>query len=175
MTAMTNLLPLPVLDEAAAALRSEGGFQAALQAEDLRQMILTIIGRLLQQYRQFGAEVLALDVHIQDSRGRAGGVVQLTSPVSATLSPSVLLDNDPNPARIRLLDLRMPTEAGMLAKTMLGAFNLEGRARQALSNPNGALAEVLIPELRARGAELRSLGLHFAEHVLVAQLAGSAL
>jgi hypothetical protein len=69
----------------------------------------------------------------------------------------------------------MGVEGGMLAKAMLGAFNVEGRARQLLSHPNGALAEVLIPELQARGTQLRSLGLHFAERVLVAQLAGNAL
>jgi hypothetical protein len=121
------------------------------------------------------AEVLAMDVHIGGSQGKASGMVRLASPVTATISPGIRLGNDPNPARIQLLDLTMKTDAGMVARTVLGALNLEGRARQLLSNPNGALAEVLIPELQARGAELRSLGLHFAEHVLVTQLAGQAL
>lgn len=172
---MTNYLPLPVLDEAAAALRSEGFFRAALGAEDLEQLIYTILVRLLAENRHMRAEIVAMDVQIGDSQGQATGIVLLASPVTATLSSGIWLANDPNPARLRLLDFTLQTDAGMVAKTMLGALNLEGRARRLLSNPNGALAEVLIPELRARGVELRSLGLHFAEHVLVARLAGQPL
>jgi hypothetical protein len=99
----------------------------------------------------------------------------LSGLLAATLIAHVALENDPDPMKIRLRDLRIKTiDATFVAKNMVRALNVEGKVRTALADPNGALASVLRPELRAQGVALSDVGLHFTESTLAIELRGSA-
>lgn len=171
---MSDRILLPALDAAADGLRSVGAYQAVFGVPEVKPLIEIVIDRMLAEYAHVKAELVALEVRLEHSKGVAAGALKVLSPVTALISPLIVLANDPDPTRIVLSDLQMKTEAGFLAKGMIAAFNLEGKLRQMLVDPNKALSDVLIPELRGRGAALTALSLHFNETALVAHLAGHA-
>jgi hypothetical protein len=167
--------PFPLVDEAAATLRATGEYQTDLSAEDVRRILVDGIQNFLRDTGHVRAEVVNVRVDIARSQGTASGAVHLIRPVSATLTPTFSLGNDPDPSRIKLLDLRIGSDGGFVSRSILRTLNVEGRARDMLSNPNQALASVLGPELQTRGAILTGLGLHFTENTLIAQLQGRAV
>jgi hypothetical protein len=172
MSALEDAASLAILDQAAAAIRDTGEYRAGLDGDEVRALVLSVIEALLAEHKHVRAEVVRLEVHMEEAGGVADGAVQILSPVTATLSPTIALENGSDPTRIQLQELKMKTEAGIVARTMIAALNLEKQIRSALADPNTALAEVLAPELRTRGAELTGLELHFERCALVAQLSG---
>lgn len=166
---------VPLLDEAAASIRATGQYRADLTADDARDLALTVVGDVLAEQSHVRAHIVDAAVQIAREEGSVSGSVRISSPVSVTLHPRVVLGNDQDPSRIRLILLTLESEANFVARGMLRALNIEGRARSLLADPNRALAGVLEPELRARGAVLRDLQLHFADSVLTAHLHGGTL
>src|SRR5437868_13239999 len=90
---MTGRLTLPVLDAAAHALRSTGSYRADFGVADVRPLLLVVINRLLTEYAQVRAELLALDVRIGHSQGIVAGALKVLSPVKAVISPLIILGN----------------------------------------------------------------------------------
>lgn len=167
-----SAISLPLFDEAAAALKAGGRYRAELSADDLTQIMGGIVAGLLTGQERVRASVLAMDVRIEGERGTVAGAARVESPLKATVGVACVLGNDPNPSRIRLLDLDVRQEAGLLAKQALRAVNIEGRVRELLADPNRALFTALDGQLRSRGARLSALGLHFNQRALTVELHG---
>ncbi len=166
------IVPLPLFDEAAAALRQSGSYRRDLSAQELAQIMRLIVEGLLSGQEAVRASILHTDVRIEQDQGFVSSRAEVRSPIRATVQTDCALGNDTAPGRIRLLDLNVQQEAGFLAKQALRAFDLEGRARRALSDPNQALALALRSQLEPRGATLSALGLHFNEQTLTVVLHG---
>lgn len=169
------VVPLPLFDEAAVALRQSGNYRREMTAQELAQIMALIVEGLLSSQQRMRASVPRMEVRIEQGRGIVSGRAEVRSPISASVETNAVLGNDAVSGRIKLLDLQVRQEAGFLAKQALRAIDIEGRARRALSDPNQALALALRSQLEPRGALLSALGLHFNEQSLTVVLQGGPI
>ena len=165
-------IDLPLLDEAATALRQTGRYECRLTGSELARILASIVQGLLAGQGRVRAADPEMSVVIQNSRGVGSGTVTVQSPISATIRMHTVLENAAEPSRIRLDDLKVQQEAGFAAKIALRALDVEGRARTALSDPNRALEIALVSQLATRGVRLTTLGLHFDGDALALALRG---
>jgi hypothetical protein len=165
---------LPLFDEAAQALKEKGVYQRELTAQELAGIMSGIVTSLTQGQEAVKASVPAMTVKIEKAKGIVGGSVKVEKPIQATIKVNCALDNDTAPNRIKLAGLDIQTEAGFAAKLALKAVNIEGKAREALRDPNQALGLALASQLEPRGVKLTGVGLHFNEQTLAVNLRGQA-
>lgn len=166
------IVPLPLFDEAASALRESGSYRRELSAQELARIMSLIVEGLLSGQEAVRATVSHMDVRIEQGQGVVSSRAEVRSPIKAAVQTDCALGNDTAPGRIRLLGLNVRQEGGFLAKQAMRAMNIEGKARRALSDPNQALALALRSQLEPRGATLSALGLHFHEQTLTVVLQG---
>ncbi|MEJ7654718.1 MAG: hypothetical protein WKH64_15990 [Chloroflexia bacterium] len=121
-------IPLPMLDEAAAALRTKGKYEAELSDAELGAMMRSIVESLIASQSVATARVVQASARILDGRGTGTGVVQVLKPVEATVQLVCTLRNSADPESIELENLKVKQEGGFAAKLALKAVNLEGRA-----------------------------------------------
>ena len=174
-TSSDLVIPLPIFDEAAAALKTDGIYETELSADDLSQIMRAVVQSLLAGQTMARATVPEMSVRIQEYRGIGAGAVRVESHIQATVRLNTVLANAPDPTRIRLEDLVVKQEAGFAAKLALGALNVEGRVREALADPNRTLMAALATQLEPRGARLTELALHINETMLSVGMHGGAL
>lgn len=166
---------IPLLNEAAASLRTTGEFRKDLSGQELAEIMSSVVKSLTASQDAVRANVQGMGVRIENSQGQVNGSVQVESPIQALITVNCVLGNDADPQRIRLVNLAINQKAGFLAKAALGAVNLEGKARALLSDPNQALRTVLESQLEPRRVKLSSIGLHFNQNTLAMNLRGSSL
>lgn len=169
------IIPLPIFEEAAVALKEKGAFSKQLTSQELGQMMSSVIEGLLAGQNAVKATVPPMGVRIERSRGIVAGAVQVENPIKATIRLNCVLGNDTTLQGIRLENLDIQQEAGFLAKAALKAANIDGQARNLLRDPNQALKKALNMQLRPRGVELTGIGLHFQENTLGVNLTGNPL
>lgn len=166
------ILPLPLLDEAAAALCAGGQYRHDLTDAELARVLGLVVGGLAGGQEKVRVRVSGMDVRIAGGRCAAEGGVRVESPLKATIGIRAVLENDARPGYLRLAELRIEQDAGFIARQALKAMDLDGQARRALSDPNAALAEALRTQLAPRGAQLTALGLHLGERTLTVDMRG---
>ena len=169
------IIPLPIFEEAAVALREKGAFSKQLTSQELGQMMSSVVKSLLAGQNAVRATVPTMDVRIERSKGTVAGAVQVESPIKATIKLNCVLGNDTASQGIRLENLDIQQEASFLAKATLKAANIDGQARKLLKDPNQALGDALDKQLRPRGVELTGIGLHFQENTLGVSLSGNPI
>lgn len=165
-------LSLPLLDEAATSLESSGSFHTELSADELTQIMRTIVESLLAGQDMVAAEIERLDTTIVDARCTTSAEIQISHPLTATIDPVFVLVNDIAPGRIKLESETITENAGFLARHVLEAMDLGGRVRHVLADPNQAFENALSGQLAARGARLTGVGLHFNPTTLSIDLRG---
>jgi hypothetical protein len=163
---------LPLFDEAAQAIKERGSYQRELTAQELAGIMSGVVTGLTQGQESVKASMPTMDVRIENAKGIVNGSVRVESPIKATIKVNCALDNDAAPSRIKLAGLDIQQEAGFAAKLALKAVNIEGKAREALRDPNRALELALGSQLKSRGVNLTGLGLHFNESTLAVSLRG---
>jgi len=171
---LEGIIRLPLVDEAAQAIKEKGGYQRELTAQELASIMSGIVIGLTQEQEAIKALVPAMTVRIEKARGIVGGTVRVESPIQATIKVNCVLDNDAVPNRIKLVKLDVQQEAGLAAKIALKLMNIEGKVRKALQDPNQALGEALASQLEPRGVRLTEVGLHFNEQTLAVNLRGGS-
>jgi hypothetical protein len=167
-----SVVKLPLFDQAAIALKETGVFEKELSAQELAQIMSGVITSLTAGQDAVKASVAGMQVQIEKSRGVVRGAVRVEKPIQATIKVNCALANDTSPQKVRLDGLDIQQEAGFAAKLALKAVNIEGKAREALQNPNQALGLALGSQLAPRGVQLTGLGLHFNERSLAVSLKG---
>lgn len=170
-----STLRLPLFDQIAIALKEIGVFQRELTAQELSQIMSGVITSLTAGQEAVRASVPTMDVQIENARGVVNGAVRVEKPIKATIRVNCALTNDTAPQRLRLDGLNIQQEAGFAAKMALKAFNIEGKAREALRDPNQALGLTLGSQLEPRGVKLTEIGLHFNDRTLAVSLKGQPL
>jgi len=175
MSERNETLNLPLFDQAAMALREKGEFQIELTPQELSQIMLGVITNLTAGKDAVKASVPTMNVRIEKSRGIIGGAVRVEEPIQATIKVNCALVNSDSAQGLRLDSLDIQTEAGFAAKLALKAVNIEGKAREALRDPNQALGLALGSQLEPRGVKLTELRLHFNESTLAVSLRGQAM
>lgn len=168
-------IDLPLLDEAATALRQTGHHESRLTGPQLAQILASIVRQFLAGQNMIRVADPEMSVVIQNSRGVGSGTVIVQSPISATIRVRTVLANAAEPSRIRLEDLNVQQEAGFAAKIALRAFDVEKLARNALSDPNRAMELALTDQLATRGARLTTVGLAFQGDALAVALRGERM
>jgi len=166
---------LPLFEEAAQVLKEKGIYKRDLTAQELANIMSEIVANLTQGQESVKASVPSMAVDIVKAKGTVAGVVKVEKPIQATIKVSCALDNGTVPDRIKLAGLDIQTEAGFAAKLALKAVNIEGKAREALRDPNQALGSALASQLEPRGVKLTEVGLHFNEQTLSVDLKGGAI
>lgn len=166
------VIRLPLFDQVANALREAGHFEKELSAQELSQIMSGVITSLTAGQEAVRASVPEMQVQIERARGVVAGSVRVEKPIKATIKINCALANDTAPQRLRLDGLTIQQEARFAAKMALKAVNIEGKAREALKDPNRALGLALGSQLEPRGVRLTGLGLHFNERTLAISLRG---
>jgi len=187
-------LDIPLLREAADALKREGRFRTDLTPDQVRQIMTSIIGQLIAQQahapevsrQQIAATLSDLRVAIEEPRvgslvGVVAGPIRITQPSTITLAVDCRLGNSPTrPNQLELSSFSIGG-AGIFDDAKLAAWQgLNGRDIQAegqtfLSRPNQAFGSVLQPAFAAQGVELTGLGLRFNPGSLAMALSGHAI
>jgi hypothetical protein len=165
---MTELrVQTPLLEEVASTLEAGGAYQGQLTGQDVAGIMRGVVDGLLSGQDQVRASVPSMDVRIENNRGSVQGTVQVESPMKFKLGIGCVLGNDrDNRGCLSLVDFKLSVEGGMGAKLALKAINLEGKAREALSDPNRALVAALDDQLKDRGLKISEFGATFNNNVL---------
>lgn len=166
---------LPLFDQVAFALKETGVFQRELSAQELSQIMSGVIASLTAGQETVRASVPNMEVQIEKAKGVVNGAVRVEKPIQAIIRVNCTLANDIDPQRLKLDGLNIQQEAGFAAKMALKAVNIEGKAKQALKDPNQALGLALGSQLKPRGVKLTGLGLHFNDRTLAVSLTGQPL
>lgn len=170
-----TVFKLPLFDQAAIALRGQGVFEKELTAQELAQIMSEVMTSFTAGQDTVRASVPTMNVWIEKSRCVVSGAVRVEKPIQATITVSCALVNDTAPQRLKLDDLKIEQEAGFVVRLALKAINIEGRAREALKDPNQALGHALGSQLESRGVRLTETGLHFNDISLVVCLRGQPI
>jgi hypothetical protein len=171
---MIAVISLPVLDQIAESLETTGQYHTELTADDITSIIHAIAGSVLAGQKIVGGRIERLENRITDERGTASGVIAVARPVSATLDVALAFVNDAAPDRIKLESVTITQNAGFPARLVLQALDLDGKVRRSLADPNGALQDALARQLRPRGLEVTSVGLHLGSSTLNVDIWGGA-
>lgn len=163
---------IALFDEAAQAIKERGSYQRELTAQELAGIMSGVVTGLIQGQESVRASAPIMDVRIENAKGIVNGSVKVEKPIQATIKVNCELDNDSAPSRIKLAGLDIQQEAGFAARLALKAVNIEGKAREALRDPNRALGLALGSQLEPRGVKLTGLGLHFNESTLAVSFEG---
>jgi hypothetical protein len=166
------VIRLPLFDEAAQAIKERGSYQRELTAQELAGIMSGVVTGLIQGQESIRASAPIMAVRIENAIGIVSGSVNVEKPIQATIKVNCTLDNDVAPGRIRLAGLDIQQKAGFTARLALKAVNIEGKAREALRDPNRALGLALSAQLEPRGVNLTGLALHFNESTLAVSLEG---
>ncbi|MCH7641228.1 hypothetical protein IID22_03465 [Patescibacteria group bacterium] len=164
---------LPLFDQVTQSIKENGSFQRGLTAPEVGNIMNGVVEGLLTGQDRVKVSVPQMDVQIENQRGVVSGSVQVEKPIKATIGINFVLGNDESdPKRIRLVNLQVNEKAGFAAKMALKAVNVEGKARQALQDPNQALLSALASQLKPKGIKLTGIGLHFTDDRLGIELKG---
>ena len=88
--------------------------------------------------------------------------MKVEKPINATIGVNLTLGNDTRSNRLTLVDLDVKEEeAGFAAKLALKAIDIEGKAQEALRDPNQALEMVLGSQLKPKGVKLTRVQMLF--------------
>lgn len=166
------LASVPIIEQAAAALKETGFFHQELTRADVVGIMQGVVNGLLTDQDKVRAGIPTMDVRIENQQALVTGSVRLEKPIKATIQISCVLANDQKPQRLRLVRLDIQEKAGLAARAVLKAVNIKGKAKSALSDPNRALFAALGEQLKPKGIELTGIGLHFREEALVVGLKG---
>ena len=161
-----------VLERAAAELEQKGVFQQELAVADLRAIMRDVVDGLLAGQDGIRASIPRMDVRVENRQGAVTAKVQVEKPIKATLEIDCVMTNAQEPQRVRLAKLDIREEAGLVARAALKAIDIQGKAREALKDPNRALFSRLGKQLEPKGVELTEIGLHFGERTLAVDLRG---
>lgn len=165
---------VPIFEQAATSIKETGSFQKELSSQDMESIMKGVVSGLLEGQEAVHATVPTMNVQIENGKGIINGSVQVEKPIKATIDLECTLGNDNDPNKIRLVDLDVKTKAGFVAKAALKAANIEGRARNVLSDPNIALSDALKKQLEPKGVVLTGSSLHFGDKTLNISLSGKA-
>jgi hypothetical protein len=161
-----------MLERAAAELKQKGVFQQELAAADLRAIMRDVVNGLLAGQDGVRASIPRMDVRIENRQGTVTAKVQVERPIKAALEIDCVMANAQEPQRVRLAKLDIREEAGLLARAALKAVDIQGKASEALRDPNRALFSHLSRQLEAKGVELTGIGLYLGEKTLAVDLRG---
>lgn len=187
-------LNIPILTEAAGALKQSGKFNTDLSPEQIRVIMASIIDQLIAQQaqgpeaarRQIAATISDLRVAVEEPQaglleGVVNGRVNVTSPENIALAVDCRLGNsttERNQLELRGFNIG---GAGFLDRIALGTWQtFSGRDLRAegialLSRPNQAFGRVLKPAFATQGVNLTGLGLHFNPGSLAMALSGETI
>jgi len=169
------VIKMPLFDEAAQKIKETGSYSRELSAQELAGIMSGIVNGLTSGQEAMKATVPTMNVKIEKAKGMVAGSVRVAKPIQATINVNCTLGNDVRPNRLKLDGLNIQTEAGFAAKMALKAVNLEGKAKEALQDPNQALGLALASQLEPRGVKLTGVGLHFNETNLAVSLTGTSI
>ena len=163
MTERSELsVKVPFLDQVAEAIKNTGTFQKDLSPEELSEIMRGVVKGFLAGQDKVKARVSAMSVKIENERGTVAGSVEVEEPIKATISVNLTLGNDTRPNRLTVLDFDIQEEAaGFAAKLALKAIDIEGKAQEALRDPNQALEMVLGSQLKPKGVKLTRVQMLF--------------
>jgi len=164
----------PLLDQASISIKEKGSFQTQIGAQELKNIMKGIVEGLLSGQDIVRVKDQQMNVSIQQKEGRVIGNVVIEKPIKATIEIDCTLSNDEeNNKRIVLKNLEISQKAGMLARAALSAVNIEGKARQALNDPNQALLNALGEQLASKDIKTTNISLQFSDNLLNIDLTGS--
>jgi hypothetical protein len=111
MVENSEVVKLPLFDEAAAILKEKGIYRKELTSEELAGIMSGIVSKLTEGQDAVKASVPSMDVKIEKAKGTVTGAVRVEKPIQATIKVNCALDNDNETNRIRLADLKIEQEA----------------------------------------------------------------
>jgi len=160
----------PFIEQAVVGLREQGVFQQELSGQETAGIMRGVVDGLLSAQDRVKAEIPSMEVVIENNQGRINGAVQVQSPIKATIEINCVLANAQDANRLRLVRRNIQEKANLIARATLRAANIEGKARELLSDPNQALFSALAEQLESKGVNLTSLGLNFRGNTLAVNL-----
>ena len=169
---MEKPVQVPLFEQVAAELREKGTFQKDLTGQDVAGIMRGVVESLVSGQNAVRASIQSMSVNIERQQGAVSGAIRVEKPISATIGINCVLANDKTPGRLRLVQLDVKEKAGFVAKMALKAVNIEGKAQEALSDPNRALTQTLALQLEPRGIKLTGVDLQFKDTALSVSLMG---
>lgn len=157
-------LPTPgIVIEASDSIKKTGRFEKGLSANEVSGLIKGIVGELVTSNPQVKGNIPFMDVKIINGQADIKGTIRIDSPLGATVGVEIKLKNNKRKNNsISLGGLEIDPKAdSFIGKMALKALDIEGKAREALSNPNQALSAYLKEEMRAQGVKLEGVGMNF--------------
>lgn len=163
---------IPLLENIANSIKQTGTFEQALNGQDIEQIMKGTISGLLSNQENINADFPKMDVNIENNQGKINGTVIINKPISASIEIDCILGNSNKENELDLISLKINEKAKFLAKMALAAVDIEGKAKEALRNPNKALFDSLSKQLEPKNVSLTDIGLHFNNNALKVSLLG---
>ena len=170
-----KVVQIPLLDQAAAAIKDKGSFQKELTGQELAEIMGSVVKSLTAGQEAVRATVTTMQVQIERQQGTVAGNIQVEKPITATIGVRCTLGNDTAPNRLRLVGLDVEEKASFAAKLPLKAVNIKRKAQHALRDPNQALFTAFGSQLEPKGVRLTGIGLHFGDTTLAVALNGQPI
>ena len=157
-------IPTPeIVVTATQQIKETGRFRQGLGDQEIASLLKGFFRGVLQENPAVQANVPLMDIVIGDGKGTAQTTIRMEKPIGATIDANIVLANNPNGTNSLVLkNLKVNTKAdGFLGRAALGAVNVEGQVRKALSSPTDALNRYLGQELRKNGVTLTGIATKF--------------
>lgn len=157
-------LPTPgIVIEATDAIKKDGKFEKGLSANEVSGLIKGIVGELVTSNPQVKGNIPFMDVKIASGQADIKGTIRIDSPLGATVGVEIKLKNNERKNNsIALGGLHIDPKAdSFIGKMALKALDMEGKAREVLSDPNQALSSYLTAEMKSQGVKLEGIGMKF--------------
>lgn len=157
-------LPTPhIVIEAAEAIKSSGEFKRGLAGNEVSGLVKGIVSELVTSNPSVRGSIPFMDVAINQGQANVRGTIRVDAPLGATVGIGLILRNARNGSNsVELGGLKVEPKADNFVGGMaLKALNLEGKAREALSNPTQALNTYLSAEMKKQGVRLEGIAMKF--------------
>lgn len=159
-------LPTPsIVLEASEAIKSGGEFKKGLTGQEVSVLIKGVVGELVTSNPQVKGGIPFMDVKISQGQADVKGTIRIDSPIGATAGVDLVLKNNRNGSNsLELGGLKINAKAdNFVGNLALKAVDIEGKARQILSDPTKALSGYLTEEMRKQGVKLEGVAMKFTE------------
>lgn len=168
------LVQVPLLEKAAAEIKEKGEVQYDLTGPEVAGIMEGVVSGLLSSREKIKASVPSMDVSIRGGEGSVKSTVVVEKPIKAQIGLDLVLGNDQDPQKLRLVKLEVTEKTNLLGKGALKAINVKGIVKNTLKDPSKALFEALEKQLDPKGVSLTQIGLHFGSETLSLHLQGNS-